>query len=314
MGQRYGQLGLKERIDLYRLHADGKGVRAIARVLGRSPATISRELRRNSQKTKVWAGGYDPARAQSLAERRRRWDGRFKLVRQPALQKQIRDYLAMGWSPEQIAGRLALLQGSTVISPESIYRFVYHHSGQKDYWHKLLPRQKHRRGRFGRQGGSPVVHIKQRVSISQRPAFIEKRRQPGHWESDYILFSKSGQAVLVAQERSTRFIQLAKPPTRKADETFSNLFSMLSCLPPSLCRTMTQDNGTEFATHYMLRDALGIKTYFCNPHSPWQKGGIENMNGRLRRWLPRQCTAPVQPDRGHLWHRRLETDSCQKLH
>lgn len=287
MGQSYGQLGLKERIDLYRLHADGKGVRAIARELGRSPATISRELRRNSRATKVWPGGYDPARAHDLAERRRRWDGRFKLARQPALQNLVRDYLAMGWSPEQIAGRLALEHGSTVISHESIYRFIYHRSAQKDYWHRLLPRRKHRRGHLGQRGGSPVVHIKHRVSIDQRPAFIDKRRQPGHWESDYILFSKSGQAVLVAQERSTRFVQLAKPPNRKADQTFASLFAMLSNLPQALRRTMTYDNGTEFATHYQLRDTLGIRTFFCDPHSPGQKGGIENFNGRLRRDLPR---------------------------
>ena len=288
MGTSYGQLSLKERIDLYRLHADGQGVRAIARALGRSPATISRELRRNSVTTKAWNGGYDPERADGLAERRRRWDGRFKLARQPDLRAVVRALLEKGWSPEQIAGRLACENGGTVISYESIYRYTYHQSAQKDYWHRLLPRKKHRRGRLAPRGGSSVQHIKDRVSLDKRPAYIEKRRQPGHWETDYLLFSRGKQSVLVAQERTSRFILLAKPPSRKAEPTAGQLQTWLSPLPPPLRRTLTQDNGTEFADHHKLRDTLGIKTYFCAPHSPWQKGGIENANGRLRRDLPRK--------------------------
>ena len=105
MGDRYGQLGLDERIEIYRLHAAGISVRSIAARLSRTASTISRELRRNSVLTKVWSGGYAPARAQSLAERRRRWDCRFKLERQPDLRDLVKTRLAMGWSPEQIAGR-----------------------------------------------------------------------------------------------------------------------------------------------------------------------------------------------------------------
>src|SRR3546814_8674759 len=106
MGRYYGQLSLEERIEIYRLHAGGISRRSIASRLGRAPSTISRELRRNSVRTKAWTGGYEPVRAQNLAERRRRWDCRFKLERQPDLRDLVKTRLAMGWSPEQIAGRL----------------------------------------------------------------------------------------------------------------------------------------------------------------------------------------------------------------
>src|SRR3981189_757920 len=132
MGQCYGQLSLEERVEIYRLHAGGRSQHEIASALDRAPSTISRELRRNSRPTKVWTGGYQPVRAQQLAERRRRMDGRFKLARQPDLRKCVRKSLAMGHSPEQIAGRLALEHGRVIISHESIYRCIYHPAPQKD--------------------------------------------------------------------------------------------------------------------------------------------------------------------------------------
>ena len=140
MGSHYSQLVLKDRIEIYRLHADGKSQNFIADYLGCHRSTIGRELRRNSLKTKVWTGGYDPERADLLADRRRRWDGRFKLARQPSLLVHVKKHLAMGWSPEQIAGRLALEKASHTISHEAIYRFIYHRVAQKDYLNRLLDR------------------------------------------------------------------------------------------------------------------------------------------------------------------------------
>src|SRR4030088_1971172 len=146
MGQCYGQLSLEERGEIYRLHAGGRSQNEIASALGRVPSTISRELRRNSQPSKVWTGGYEPVRAQQLAERRRRMDGRFKLARQPDLRKCVRKSLAMGHSPEQIAGRLALEHGRVIISHESIYRFIYQNTEERVNWYRLQPRHKLRRG------------------------------------------------------------------------------------------------------------------------------------------------------------------------
>lgn len=287
MGQGYRQLSLDERIEIARLWASGWSWRRIGAAIGRSHTTVSREVRRNSRMTRMWSGGYAPVRAQELAQRRRRWDCRFKLVRQPDLRDRVRQSLAMGHSPEQIAGRLAREAGRTVISHESIYRFVYHRSAQKDYWHRLLPRAKSRRGRHRLQGGSPASFIKHRRSIHERPPAAQDRRQPGHWEADYMLFSRYGDNILVLHERTTRFTMLDQPPHRRASMTARRIARQLRDMPQPLRRTISFDNGTEFAEHHRLRH-LGLQTFFCDVRSPWQKGGVENTIGRLRRLLPRK--------------------------
>src|SRR6202048_3418071 len=205
MGQCYGQLSLEERVEIYRLRAGGRSQNEIASALDRAPSQLSLGLPRNPRPTKVWTGGYEPVRAQQLAERRRRWDGRFKLARQPDLRDCVGNSLAMGHSPEQIAGRLALEHGRVIISHESIYRFIYHRAAQKECWHHLLPGRKLRRGRRGRPGGSPASFIKQRRSISERPAAVEDRGAPGHWEADFMLFARYGQGLLFLPQRPTRF-------------------------------------------------------------------------------------------------------------
>ncbi len=288
MGTRYRQLCLTERIEIYRLNSAGKSLRTIASFLGRSASTISRELTRNSKPTKAWPGGYLPDRANGLAERRRRWDCRHKLARQPVLRAVVRDRLAMGWSPEQIAGRLTLDNAPMRISHESIYRFIYHRSAQKDYWHRLLTKRKSRRGTLGRRGGSSVQRIKNRRSLHDRPDEVQDRKVPGHWEADLMLFSKYGQVVLVSHERHSRLLLADRRPNKKAQGVTDKLTEMLTPLPPRLRRTITFDNGTEFAFHYQLTERLGLKTFFCDPHAPWQKGGVENAISRMRRMLPRK--------------------------
>jgi IS30 family transposase len=288
MGQCYGQLSLDERIEIYRLRVAGESMQAIACTLERHVSTISRELRRNSQPSRAWAGGYEPVRAHQLAERRRRWDGRFKLARQTDLRNCVGKGLAMGHSPEQIAGRLALEHGRVIISHESIYRFIYHRTAQKDYWHRLLPRHKLRRGRRRRPGGSPASFIKQRRSITERPAEVEGRGAPGHWEADFMLFARYGQGLLVLHERQTRFSIVQQPVDRKAVLTARSIARQLGKLPQAMRKTISFDNGTEFAEHHRLHRILGVQTFFCDPHSPWQKGGVENSIGRLRRSLPRK--------------------------
>lgn len=306
MGQGYRQLGLDERIEIARLRQAGWSWRRIGAAIGRSHTTVSREVRRNSRATKVWPGGYAPARAQALALKRRRWDCRFKLVRQPDLQALVRQSLAMGHSPEQIAGRLAREAGRTVISHESIYRFVYHRSAQKDYWHRLLPRAKSRRGRYARQGGSPASFIRQRRPIAERTPDAVTRAQPGHWEADYMLFARHGHNILVLHERATRYTLIDKPPHRRAGLTAQRISRQLRDVPQHLRRTISFDNGTEFAEHYRLHPRLGVETFFCDVRSPWQKGGIENTIGRLRRYLPRKTDlATLEPSQLRALAQRL---------
>jgi len=285
MGKNYKQFSLEERYEIARLRADGQSIRQIAAALGRAASSVSREVRRNSGSQIA----YKPAYADDLRWSRR-WRG-SRLVRQPALYELVMDKLVMGCSPEQIAGRLALEHSAFSISHESIYRFIYAQIARtKDYrWRQYLPRGKSKRG-WGRGSRTPMDHIKDRVSLEKRPLFIEKRRQPGHWEADLIMFSDKRNNLLVAQERCSRFTFVAKQERKSAQQTVDRLKEWLAPLPPALRRSLTQDNGPEFFLHHQL-NPLGIKTYFCAPHSPWQKGGIENMNGRIRRYLPRR-TAP----------------------
>ena len=297
MGTSYTQLSVDERIELARLRADGYTLEAIGLCLNRHASTISRELRRNSQPTKQYAGGYAPVRAHELTQRRRRWDARYKLVREPALQTYVGKCLATGYSPEQISGRLARdnrtrdcpaeLLGLS-ISHESIYRFVYYRSAQKDYWHRLLPRAKSRRGRFKRDRIGPSERIPGRVSIAERDAQVNTRQTFGHWEGDLMLFSTYGQAVLVAHERTSRVCFYRKQPDKQALHVFDALHQLFEPLPQAARRSITFDNGTEFSLHQRLNQELNMTTYFCDTYSPWQKGGVENAIGRARRDIPRK--------------------------
>lgn len=288
MGRTYEQLSLRERVSIEHWQREGKSLRAMARLLNRSASTVSRELRRNAKRTKQWHGSYDGERAHGLALRRRRWDARFKLARQPDLRNLVRTELAMGRSPEQIAGRLAQEHGRTLISHESIYRFIYHRSGQKDYWHRLLPRRKNRRGRLGMRGGSPASFIKHRHSVAQRSEEARDRQVPGHWEADLMGFSRYGQYVLVTHERSSRRLSIERLERKTAEIVAERLVKRFAEVPPEIRRSLTFDNGTEFALHYRLTQQLALDTFFCDPHAPWQKGGIENAIGRMRRTLPRK--------------------------
>ena len=288
MERTYGQLSLNERIEIYRLHADGKSRRFIAKAVSRNVSTISRELQRNSKTCRNWPGGYDPARAHWMTDRRRARGRPYKLERQPELRKLVFDQLAMERSPEQIAGRLALEQGRPVISYESIYRYIYWRATSfKEKHYNLLPRQKSRRGRYGRKGGSSKNFIARRVSVHARPSAVNGREQLGHWEADLMQFSKYGQ-TLVVHERKSRFTTILLQATKAAESVADNLDLFFKRMPRRKRKSVTFDNGSEFSRHYRLTDVHGMKTWFCDTHSPWQKGGVENSIGRLRRFLPRK--------------------------
>jgi IS30 family transposase len=283
MEQRYAQLSLDERIELARLQAEGSSIRQIAARLDRAPSTIGRELKRNKAATKA----YKPVLAEERAAARR-WKG-SRIERQATLRQTILAALSAGLSPEQVAGRLALESGHKVISHESIYRFIYAQiTRTNDFrWRRFLPRAKYKRGRRRRPGGSPIGFIEGRTSIEQRPAAASDRQLPGHWEADLMLFAKYGQAILTLHERRSRILLAQRPPSKASRPIIAALYRMLAPIPEPLRQTLTFDNGTEFAKHLQLR-TLGIATYFCDPHAPWQKGGIENAIGRMRRRLPRK--------------------------
>ena len=283
MGTRYQQLSLEDRCEIARLHGEGCSLRQIASALDRAPSSVSRELKRNITRQT----GYRPAYADTQAKARR-WKG-SKLDRSPSLRDEVLKRLAAKCSPEQIAGRMALEAGSSVISHETIYRFIYAQIARFNNfaWRHYLPRAKAKRGYRGHKGGSPASFIKDRVSIAQRPQDAEDRSNPGHWEADLMLFSKYGQAVLTLHNRSSRILLATRPPSKAAAPTVQTLLALLRPLHDSFRKTITFDNGTEFAHHYVLH-RINFKTFFCDPHAPWQKGSIENAIGRMRRFLPRK--------------------------
>lgn len=291
MGRTYEQLSLEDRCEIARLQATGHSIRQIAANLDRSPSTITRELKRN-RGVQVYKAGY--AQEQTKA---RRWRG-SRLDREPLLRRAVLERLAAGWSPEQIAGRLAREQGRKVISYESIYRFIYAQIPRtKDYsWRHYLPRGKSKRGFRGRRGGSPANLIEGRISVAERPPAATDRDTPGHWEADLMLFSRYGQAILTVHERKSRLLLATRPPNKAAIGVARHLIKLFERLPPQLRRTITFDNGTEFARHQMLH-RLAIKTFFCDPYAPWQKGGIENAIGRMRRFMPRKTDLAMLPNK-----------------
>lgn len=283
MERRYGQLSLEDRCSIAWLHTQGRSIRQIAAALDRSPSTVSRELRRNVG-SQV---GYKPAYAQEQTKARR-WKG-ARLERDEALRAEVLACLRHRLSPEQACAHLARQHGEAVISPESIYRFIAAQIARhKDYsWRHYLPRAKSKRGCRGRKGGSSVLHIERRVPIAQRPAAAADRATPGHWEADLMLFAKYGQAILTLHERRSRALIVVRLPGKASAPIARIIAQLLAPLPQALRQTITFDNGTEFARHYELH-RHNIETYFCDPYAPWQKGGIENAIGRMRRVLPRK--------------------------
>ena len=291
MGRHYSHLTIEERCEIARLRAAGCSIRQIAATLDRQPSTVARELTRNGSSTL----GYQPRYADQQAHARR-WRG-ARLDRDPQLRDRVLACLKQGWSPQQVAGRLARQANRPLISHESIYRFIYAQlARKKDYsWRHYLPRAKSKRGWRGRKGGSPASFIAHRRPLADRPPAVAHRRTPGHWEADLMLFTTYGQAILTLHERHSRLLLAARPTGKAADPIAHALSSILAPLPPQWRRTVTFDNGTEFARHHQLHD-LGIATFFCDPHAPWQKGGIENAIGRLRRSLPRKIDLATLPN------------------
>jgi len=291
MGKKYNQLTIEERCEIARLRSSGCSLRKIASALDRQPSTIAREIKRNSGHQV----GYQPTYANQQSHARR-WTG-SKLERDSTLRESVLSRLKQGWSPEQVAKRLALEAGRCVISYETIYRFIYAQLIRtKDYsWRHYLPRAKSKRGWRGRRGGSPASFIAHRRPLSERPEEASDRQTPGHWEADLMMFSTSGQAVLALHERCSRLLIAVRIPGKTAEPIAEAMTKILAPLPPEWCQTVTFDNGTEFARHYQLHK-LKIQTFFCDTYSPWQKGGVENAIGRLRRYLPRKTDLAKLPE------------------
>ncbi|MDB5496282.1 MAG: family transposase [Phenylobacterium sp.] len=286
LGTRYDHLTLSERKLIFQLREAKMSVPRIAERLCRRRSTIHREIRRNWHDDGPWLRGYFPQAAQSRTDRRR--IRQRKLHLNPDLARHVIAQLQQAWSPEQIAGRLRRESGGEQrISHETIYQFVYGDVGRQQNLYQLLPCQRRRRRkRYARKPRG--VTIPPENTFSERPDEIAERSSFGHWEGDLVMFRRAhGQrSVLSLVERQTRFAVLRVQPSRHSKPIMNSLTEDLGGLPPAARRTVTFDRGTEFAAYPALKTSLGMDAYFCAPQAPWQKGTVENTNGRLRRFLP----------------------------
>ena len=208
------------------------------------------------------------------------------------------DRLRAGWSPEQIAGRLRVEPGTRHrLCHETIYRFVYGSAGQSEELARHLPqRRRRRRPRFARKPRSPV--FPEHAAIRHRPAAVADRAEFGHWECDLMIFRKEHGAANVATvvERTTRYTVVFRNNDRRSKPIMGRLIDELAPLPAEARRSLTFDRGLEFVSWRELDAGLGAEAWFCDPQAPWQKGTVENTNGRLRRHLPRETDVLAIPD------------------
>ena len=269
----YAHLLEDERDQIGVLRAAGRSMGAIARALGRAKTTISRELQRNA----LPLGGYSPLHAAGAYQLRRRREAILEREGGPARRgMDARTDLRLVEIRERTASGGHRLRDNL--------RFIYR-TAQKAaaLWRYLTRRHKRRRPRRARASRDA---IKDRASIHDRPKTIEGRGEAGHWEGDLIICKRT-RPVLVLHERKSRVTLAARLTGKSAAETISAMLAVFGRIDRQLRRSITFDNDTAFAQHGLLRTMRDMTTWFCDAYASWQKGGIENANGRLRRWLPR---------------------------
>ena len=280
-------LSLAEREDVSRALVAGHSIRSIASMLGRAPSTISREIGRNGG-----AGDYRASRADQSAWDRAHRPKACKLALHPTLAKQVADKLQQQWSPEQIAGWLKRTypdDASCQVSHETIYRTLFIQSRgalKKELLAHLRRTRAIRRSRHHTQKTADHGRISDTVSIRERPASVEDRAVPGHWEGDLLCGSGNSQIATLV-ERSTRYVMLVKVDRKDTQTVVDALIRTARRLPNELYKSLTWDRGKEMADHRRFTLATDIQVYFCDPQHPWQRGSNENTNGLLRQYFPK---------------------------
>ena len=267
--------------------AAGERLRVIAARLGRHPATVSREIRRNSSRR-----GYRAVAAQARAQARARRPKTAKLAGNPVLRRWVQGKLERNWSPEQISA--ALTDGfpdepEMRVSHETIYQSIYVQGRgalRRELASCLRTGRALRKPR--RTAGERRGRISGMVMISERPAEAADRAVPGHWEGDLIMGARNASAIGTLVERSTRFVLLLHlPHGHDPAAVAAAMTEAMSGLPAAVRRSLTWDQGKEMAAHRQISMATGLAVYFCDPHSPWQRGSNENTNGLLRQYFPK---------------------------
>lgn len=280
-------LTLAEREEISRAVVAGQSIRSIATSLGRAPSTISREIKRNGDQECYRASQADQAA----------WDQTLrpktcKLVENRTLAHIVAGKLQLQWAPAQIAGWLKRTypdDENYQVSHETIYRSLYIQARgalKKELVQHLRRTRVMRRSRHHTQKTEDHGRIKDTVSISERPATVEDRAVPGHWEGDLLCGSGSSQIATLV-ERQTRYVMLVKTSSKDTETVINALIKHARKLPHELYKSLTWDRGSELADHTRFTLATDIKVYFCDPQNPWQRGTNENTNGLLRQYFPK---------------------------
>jgi IS30 family transposase len=286
-------LSLVDREEISRGVACGVSLRSIAERLHRAPSTISRELQRN--------GGLRRYRAATADKRA--WDRAArpkpcKLARHEELRQLVAAKLSQNWSPEQIAGWLKHTypdDEAHQVSHETIYRSLFVQARgvlKKDLQQHLRSGRAIRRSRHATGKGDGRGSLTDLMSIRERPASVEDRAVPGHWEGD-LLCGSSNSYIVTLVERHSRYVLLAKIANRDSETVISALIDQAKRLPDELRRSLTWDRGKEMAQHKRFTLATDVAVYFCDPQSPWQRGSNENTNGLLRQYFPKGTNLKV---------------------
>jgi IS30 family transposase len=280
-------LTLAEREEISRAVVAGQSIRSIAATLERAPSTISREIQRNGDRETYRASQADQA-AWDRAHRPKT----CKLVENSALAHIVAGKLQMRWSPEQIAGWLKHTypdDENDQVSHETIYRSLYIQARgalKKELVQHLRRTRVMRRSRHHTQKTDNHGRIKDTISISERPATVEDRAVPGHWEGDLLCGSGNSQIATLV-ERHTRYVMLVKVERKDTETVINALIKTARKLPQELYKSLTWDRGSEMADHKRFTLATDIQVYFCDPQNPWQRGTNENTNGLLRQYFPK---------------------------
>lgn len=280
-------LSLAEREDVSRALVAGHSIRSIATTLGRAASTISREIRRNGG-----AECYRASHADQAAWDRAHRPKACKLALHPALAKRVADKLQQQWSPQQIAGWLMRTypdDATCQVSHETIYRTLFIQSRgalKKELLEHLRRTRAMRRSRHHTQKTADHGRISDTISIRERPAAVEDRAVPGHWEGDLLCGSGNSQIATLV-ERATRYVMLVKVDRKDTQTVVDALIRTARKLPNELYKSLTWDRGKEMADHRRFTLATDIQVYFCDPQSPWQRGSNENTNGLLRQYFPK---------------------------
>jgi len=283
MKPNYQHLSSNERDQIAVMRSQGHSLRAIALHLGRSPATLSRELTRNA--APINRGYYLPHKAQARASARRSAAVRRPRLKNPAIRHYVRRQIKRGWSPELIGGRLGHLGWSQTVSPEAIYQFVY--TEAKDLI-PFLARAHRCRLRRGYSRKYVQSRILGRVPLSERPVEANTRETLGHWEADTLVGRLAHSALAIAVERKARYSRLKKLSRKKAPEMRRMLTRSLCRYPKRARKSITYDNGLENAQHQQVNQVLGTKSFFCAPYTSQEKGTVEHMAGLVRRIFPKR--------------------------